>query len=238
MGLKPFIALLPGNTLPIPSLLLSGTGDMAGHTRIQLDITPLLDGAFRHASEAGFRLIVFVGYLAHAGQVAVIARALRKNAALIESVVVDPICGDNGRRYVAEELVAAWPALLELADWALPNVTEVRILSGEEAGSGIGRLKARFPRTRWIVTGDVSRESEITTYYHDVGSCQSFSHWRVPGHWNGTGDLFAAAWCRSFFFRKEPVAEAIGNAAWTVARSLTSRSSGQEQDIHRFLIQA
>ncbi|KAF3762541.1 Ribokinase-like protein, partial [Cryphonectria parasitica EP155] len=46
--------------------------------------------------------------------------------------VLDPVMGDNGRLYVAQDVVPAYKSLLPHADLILPNQFEAELLSGVE----------------------------------------------------------------------------------------------------------
>ncbi|KAI0483235.1 Ribokinase-like protein [Xylariaceae sp. FL0804] len=61
-----------------------------------------------------------------------VARDLRAGAASSSSFfwVLDPVMGDNGRLYVAEDVVPAYRGLIPHADLILPNQFEAELLSG------------------------------------------------------------------------------------------------------------
>jgi pyridoxal/pyridoxine/pyridoxamine kinase len=224
VGLKAFIAELGEAAVVVPSLLLTGPGNMAGCRRFDYDFAGMLDGALAAVGARNERAALFVGYLAHESQVATIEAAIERHAATIESVVVDPVCGDNDRAYVSPALIAAWPRLLARADWALPNATEITLLTGLELGAGAAALRERYSRLRLIVTG-VSRENEIATLlYAEDGTLQEHNQPRIPGQFGGTGDLFAAVWMREFFLHGMSAAQAIATANATVLARLQARA--------------
>jgi pyridoxine kinase len=222
VGLKPFIAELGRAAVAVPSLLLTGPGNMPGCRRFDYDFTGMLDGALAAVAERGERAVVVVGYLTREEQVAMIEQALVRHASAIDAVVVDPVCGDAGRAYVSADLIAAWPRLLAIADWALPNVTEVTLLTGLEAEAGVAALRNRYPRMQLIVTG-VSRESGIATIlYANDGSTEEHVQPQVVGQFSGTGDLFAAVWMREVFVHRTSPAQAMAVASSTVLARLRS----------------
>lgn len=70
--------------------------------------------------------------------VGVIARELRLRSEMSPGSffwALDPVMGDQGKLYVAEEEVAAYKGLVREADLVLPNQFELELLVGEEAGS-------------------------------------------------------------------------------------------------------
>lgn len=221
VGLKPFLSVLGDAVIPVPSLLLTGPGNMPGCRRLDYDFESMLDGALQAAADDGERLVVFVGYLARAGQVETIRALLTRHRAAVSCIVVDPVSGDNGRPYVAPELLAAWPALLAEAAWALPNLTEVELLTNRKGDAAVDAFRERFPALRLVVTGWPAGDG-IETRLYDNGESARHRQRRVAGHHNGTGDLFAAVWMREVFLRGAAPAEAMVGAARLVAARLRS----------------
>lgn len=220
VGLKAFVAELGEAVVAVPSLLLTGPGNMPGCRRFDYDFAGMLDGALAAVSARNERAVLFVGYLAHEGQVAVIEAAIERHVTILDAVVIDPVSGDNDRAYVSPALIAAWPRLLARADWALPNATEVALLTGLQRDAGVAALRARYPRLRLIVTG-ISRENEIATqFYGEDGASQEHLQPRVGGSFSGTGDLFAAVWMREFFVRGASATQAIAAASAAVLARL------------------
>ena len=221
VGLRPFLSVLGEAVIPVPSLLLTGPGNMTGCRRLDYDFESMLEGTLQAAANGGERLIVFIGYLATAAQVETIRNALVRHRAAVSCVVVDPVCGDNGRPYVAPELLASWPAMLTEASWALPNLTEIELLTNRKGDSAVDAFRERFPTLRFVVTGWPAGD-EIETRLYDNGESASHRQPRVAGNHNGTGDLFAAVWMREAFLRGAPPAEAMVGAAQIVAAKLRS----------------
>lgn len=224
VGLKPFVALLGEVVLPVPSLLLTGPGNMPGCRRFPCDLAPMLDGTLAAVAARGGHVVLFVGYLADAAQVAAVETALAKHAAAISTLVVDPVGGDDGRAYVSPALIAAWPRLLARADWALPNATEVGLLAGTPGEAGIAALRAAHPRLNLVVTGVPAGNDIATTLIAADGARSEHRRPRIGGHVSGTGDLFAAAWLRGVFVRGEEPAAAMAAAAETVARAIPTET--------------
>ncbi|KAI0442087.1 Ribokinase-like protein [Xylaria telfairii] len=80
--------------------------------------------------------IMLSGYVPGAAGVEAVGRIameLKANAALRPGSffwVLDPVMGDNGKIYVAEDVVPAYRSLLHHADLILPNQFEAELLSG------------------------------------------------------------------------------------------------------------
>jgi pyridoxal/pyridoxine/pyridoxamine kinase len=230
VGLKAFITVLGESLVAVPSLLLTGPGNMPGCRRLDYDFAGMLDGALAAVAACGETAWVFVGYLAGEAQVGIVAQALERHADAVEGLVVDPICGDNGRAYVAPGLIAAWPQLLARADWALPNFTELELLTGQCGDEAVGALRARHPRLGLVVTSWPAAGGVGTRLYGAAGASAEHVQPRVAGGGNGTGDLFAAVWLHEVLQLGARPEIAVGTAAAAVVRALQmggARGSGE-----------
>ena len=226
VGLKAFLARLGEAALPVPSLLLTGPGNMPGCRRFEYDFAAMLDGTLAAVAARSERVVVFVGYLANAGQVAIVEELLDRHCGVVSAVVVDPVSGDDGRAYVSAELIAAWPRLLARATWALPNLTEVELFTGQKGEAAVAALRARWPELKLIVTGWPAGEDVVTRLYDGPGEGGEHRQARVAGSPSGTGDLFAAEWMREVFLRGAMPAVAMARAAEAVARALRAGGVG------------
>lgn len=230
VGLKPFLSVWGGAVAPVPSLLLTGPGDMPGCRRFDTDVAGMLDGTLTAAAERGEHPAVFVGYLASAVQVDAICSVLDRHEGRIGGLIVDPVSGDHGRAYVARDLIAAWPRLLERAVVALPNVTEVELLAEAAGDDGVEVLRTRFPRLRLIVTGWTEGDHTATRYYHPDGDVSVHAQRTVPAPWQGAGDLFAALWTYHTMVQGDSPALAMRAAAAGVGEALRARAQSRRFD--------
>mgnify|MGYP003893176833 CR=1 FL=1 len=171
----------------------------------------LLDSTLAAVAARGERAVVLVGYLANAGQVAVLEELLERHRGAVSAVVVDPVSGDDGRAYVGADLVAAWPRLLARATWALPNLTEVELFTGRTGEAGVAALRGWWPELKLIVTGWPAGDDVVTRLYDGPGEGVEHRQARVAGRPSGTGDLFAAEWMREVFLRGTPPAAAMAS---------------------------
>ncbi|KXT07650.1 hypothetical protein AC578_10189 [Pseudocercospora eumusae] len=126
--------------------------------------------------------------------------------------ILDPVMGDNGRIYVAEDCVDAYKALLKDADLILPNLFEAELLSGERIsdlqgmGKAIGKLHREFgvpnvvvtsirlPETSPVEEGEEAMLSVIGSTATSQGNPRFFRITlpALPVFFSGTGDMFAA----------------------------------------------
>ncbi|KAI8948927.1 Ribokinase-like protein [Xylaria longipes] len=98
------------------------------------EITDLWDGLKQsHLDSFDMMLSGYVPGAAGVEAVGQIAMELKTNAASKPGSffwVLDPVMGDNGKIYVAEDVVPAYRSLIHLADLILPNQFEAELLSG------------------------------------------------------------------------------------------------------------
>lgn len=112
--------------------------------------------------------------------------------------VVDPVMGDHGKCYsgIGEAHVAAVKHLCKKAHVLLPNITEACLLTGisyrEIGDEGYYRsllegLRSLAPHV--VLTG-VALQEGMTGVMTDSGFV--YQRQALPGHFHGTGDIFAA----------------------------------------------
>ncbi|KAI0191855.1 Ribokinase-like protein [Xylaria flabelliformis] len=98
------------------------------------EITDLWDGLKQsHLDDFDMMLSGYVPGAAGVEAVGRIAMELKANAASKPGSffwVLDPVMGDNGKIYVAEDVVPAYQSLIHHADLILPNQFEAELLSG------------------------------------------------------------------------------------------------------------
>jgi pyridoxine kinase len=129
--------------------------------------------------------------------------------------ILDPVMGDQGRLYVADEIVPAYQQLVREADLILPNQFEAELLSGVKIGSlsgvanAVRTLHAVHGTSHVVVTsvgfapsgneeGEQQQQSGMLTVVgsskRQDGSARLFKI-EVPKlacFFSGTGDMFAA----------------------------------------------
>lgn len=215
-SLKASISILGSAVLPVPSLILSGLTNLPGIVKTQVPFQELLYGSLDLAKIRNQKLILYIGYLGSTEQVKIIERAITDYRDIIREIVVDPVTGDHGRLYVPEEILESWPRLLSLADWALPNITEVCIYSGLEPSASIEEhiqaFRERFTELSSIVTSLPCKEGICLELYHQ---CELFrhTHRKLTKNYGGSGDSFAADFIKGYYFLKLSARDAMVRAA-------------------------
>jgi len=230
-GLKNIISVLGTRVLPVPSLLISGLGNMPGHQRFDIPFAELLQQTFLMAEKEDFSLILYTGYLQQAKQVDDIIRMIERYRTRIAAVVVDPVCGDNGRAYVDPSIIERLRHLLQLADWALPNLTELGLLLDQPGEGSLEELtqafRERYPQLKWVITGILEQDS-IANYLYDGHRATIIPHSLVNSRYSGTGDVFAPLFLDFHFFRQLPANQSVARAGEAMFRIIQmSAKSGK-----------
>lgn len=140
---------------------------------------------------------IAIGYMANAAQTDVVAEwvASRKRRAPDLLVSVDPILGDGGALYVAEDVaLAARERLLPLGDIVTPNLFELEWLAGQpirNEADAIAALRDLAPSEAIVTTAPTApgRAANLLVTARAAWIAGTARLDRAP---NGTGDLFAA----------------------------------------------
>ncbi len=142
---------------------------------------------------------VLSGYLGDPSQVEPVARLVEATRAANPDAmyVLDPVSGDNGRLYVAEEQAALIASrLLPLADVVTPNPFELSLLANcPVPDDNIGLVKAarQLGVTQTLVTSAHPMKSgSIANLLIEERSVLLAEHPLLSGPPNGLGDLTAA----------------------------------------------
>ncbi|KAL0938907.1 pyridoxine kinase [Colletotrichum truncatum] len=123
--------------------------------------------------------------------------------------VLDPVMGDNGKLYVAEEVVPAYQSLIEHADLILPNQFEAELLSGvkitdmESLQSAIRALHSKYRIPHIVITSvTFTAPDHPPSHLSVVGSTMNPETGEprlfkivfpaIDAYFSGTGDMFAA----------------------------------------------
>ncbi|MEZ4773658.1 MAG: bifunctional hydroxymethylpyrimidine kinase/phosphomethylpyrimidine kinase [Bacteroidia bacterium] len=231
-SLKAIVSLLGTRVLPVPSLFLSGLTNIPDIVKAETHLSEILESTFAISRAREEKLIVYVGYLGDKDQVKLIRKLIEANRDIIKNIVVDPVSGDHGKMYVPQAVVDAWPGLLEIADWALPNYTELTLLSGAGASATeeehLQAFREKFPSLSYIVTS-MPHPDQLKLLLHHNGIAQQYLHKKESVNYSGTGDIFAAHFIMSYFFRRQSPFQAMRMASeathTVIRRSIELRSN-------------
>ncbi|KXH49090.1 pyridoxal kinase [Colletotrichum simmondsii] len=149
--------------------------------------------------------------------------------------VLDPVMGDNGKVYVAEEVVPAYQSLVEHADLILPNQFEAELLSGvkitdmQTLQTAIRALHTKYRIPHVVITSvSLASPDHPPSHLSVVGSSMSPSTGEprlfkivfpaIDAYFSGTGDMFAAL-----------MTVRMREAVIAASASASANSEGQQQ---------
>lgn len=221
--------------LALPTALISNTLNLGVHAA--LDTTDYLLESLNAWEEIGLAWdAVHIGYIASSAQAKAlcpIADAQRKQRRFL---VLDPILGDNGRRYhsISDDQMEGMKLLMAHADLITPNLTEAALLSGfsyEEAlcgaenkrmldglgGNGARSVLITSARTKDGAHAMIGFDAETQEYFE-------IPYEQLPGSRGGTGDLFSAVLLQLLMVRM-PLGDAAQFAGYAVAGELRKEVS-------------
>lgn len=223
----------------LPSALLSTHGAYPGY--VLEPQTAFVERAWAHLETLGLKwAAVAFGFVGHRDQFPLFERMADAVKAQGGLVLVDPILGDNGRRYglFGEDYVPAFRSLASRADVLTPNLTEAALLLGEDPS----RVPSPDELPRWLrALGDLGPSKVVLTsapfadpqitgvawFDGATGRTGTLGHRRVGQGVPGTGDALAARLVARLA-RGEAFGPALGRAVKaTLADLRRSRSTGR-----------
>jgi len=192
------------DTSVLPTAVLSThTGEFSGYTFRDLteDIAPIS----RHWQELGIVFdAMYSGYLGSYEQIDLITDVFDTFKTKENIIMVDPVMGDNGRLYSAytPDMAEGMVKLCKKADIIVPNLTEAAFLLNEDysRNCGVSHIESILKKLSetgakiTVLTGVSFEENKIGAAGYDsvTGKIHYFFCGRVPGHFHGTGDVFAS----------------------------------------------
>lgn len=183
----------------LPTAMLSGHFASLPEVSI-LDLTEQMKQGARNWETGGLTFdAVFSGYLASPEQAYLVKQFAETFSC---PLIADPAMGDRGRLYrgFGEAQVAAMRELCAAADVVLPNVTEACFMQGkayreQQSEAFLRELlqgMAAFGPKQVILTGVSLSEGQVGIACMENGEVRILQREKTPGHFNGTGDLFAS----------------------------------------------
>lgn len=180
--------------LMLPTALISNTLNLGMHE--SLDTTDYLLRSLETWEKLGLRYdMAYIGYITGVEQARALAAVADGLRARGVKVIVDPILGDNGRKYnsVSQEQAEGMKLLCRHADLITPNLTEACLLLDEDYseadGEGLAGRLARYG-CGVLITSAKAADGRCAMIGFDRGETLEIPFERVPGHHWGTGDLF------------------------------------------------
>ena len=198
----PVISCMGVECAMLPTALLSGHFAALPEVSV-LDLTDRMAVITDQWARGGVAFDgILSGYLGSAAQVEEVLRFVTRFRGARTVFVGDPAMADRGRLYkgFGPDHVASMKRLCATADVTLPNVTEACLMLGaryrevhdqpyaEKLARGMLDLGAKAV----VLTGICMEDGSVGIACCDGGDVTVMRRPRVPGHYNGTGDIFSA----------------------------------------------
>lgn len=198
------------------------------------DMTERMDAYLHDWQATGLEFSAIAsGYLASERQIDYVRRFAE---AFPTMLFVDPVMGDYGKLYPSfrREVAEGLRALLPIADYLAPNLTEACVLADhaydpEMSEDEISALAHSLvtKKTRGLVITGVPREGRLVNYVYVPGSpLEKISTEKIGPDRSGTGDVFASVILGGLVNGK-PLADAVRTAVSFVSHAVTQAEKMQ-----------
>ena len=213
----------------LPTVLLAsrpGLGRLVRHEVPAADLAAMLSALESDGCWASLDAVL-AGYFPSAQAVTVAAEAIQRIRQTRPGipVLVDPILGDDGRLYIAQETAEAIRReLLPLATVATPNRFELEWLTGGpiDGPAGLTDAARRLGPETVVVTSAVEARDTVSTLLVTRAEAVERPSPRRPGIPNGAGDLFAGLFLGRLLAGRKPAAAALDAALADLDRVLAA----------------
>lgn len=209
--------------LMLPTALISNTLNLGRHEA--LDTTDYLLRSLEAWEALGMRYdLAYIGYITGLEQASRLVPVVQRLREMGVPVVLDPILGDNGKRYnsVSDGQLEGMRLLCRHADLITPNMTEACLLPGEayspEKGAALAARLGNMGCSVLITSAETADGRPAMIGSH-AGKEFEIPFERVPGHKWGTGDLFTGLLIDGMLAGKH-IRDAAREAGEAVARQL------------------
>ena len=204
-----------------------------------------LENALKMLNEQGKCEILHCGFFGSAKQIHLLESLLEKKEISPNVLFVDPVIGDDGFAYVGEDIVKAYPSLLNHAHIITPNLFEFEVLSGKKISSSKDLIPAAdkiFSASQNLETIIVtsapadSRMASICILERGERASQMFTLKSMGKGYSGTGDMFSSLCCGHYATGYEWImaAKMALIQTWLVV-SLSRREGKKEIAIQEYL---
>lgn len=200
----PVISAMGFQVNPFPTAIFSNNLTYGDYTFT--DFTPHMKEFMDKWQQLGFTYdAIYSGFLADAGQIAIVLDAIQRFAKEDTLVVVDPAMADDGKLYptFTPDIVTEMKKLIAKATVITPNYTEACLLADQPYSTDVPstktmlglcqKLAAKGPQ-RLVITSVPAQDQAIKVVSYDA-STASFDEYvidRIPFSTCGTGDLFTS----------------------------------------------
>lgn len=171
------------------------------------DFTPQMKAFMEQWQKLGFTYdAIYSGFLADAGQIAIVLEAIERFAKKDTLVIVDPAMADDGKLYptFSPDIVKEMRKLIAKASVITPNYTEACLLAGvpyqdkitnHQSIVDLAKKLSQMGPQRVVITsvpGQQDQTITVVSYDAHTASFDEYTVDRIPFSTCGTGDLFTS----------------------------------------------
>lgn len=218
--------------LGLPTITLSnhpGHGQPAGFRTSAEDMARMLAALEALGAFSGLDAVM-TGYFASAGQVEEVAKLLDRID--VPFLLTDPVMGDHGRLYVAEDVASAIAKhLVPRATCLAPNGFELARLSGitvTDETSAIAAARA-LGRPEVLATSIPADGGRLSTLLITSDEVHTVTTQRIDGVPNGTGDFLSGLYLAARLVL--PPKDAFAHSMKTLSRAIALSAGSRVLDV-------
>ncbi len=219
----PVISAMGIQVCPLPTAVLSTQTLYSDYKMV--DLTHKIAEFGNHWHSMGLKFdSIFSGFLASKEQVSLVIDFIKKFKTEDNLVVVDPVMGDDGKRFgmFGDEFVAEMRSLVAAADMITPNFTEAGLLLDhkDELTTGDVETAKKWARelAEWgiktvVITSVPTTDGQLCTMAYDRDTKEYYFSYckKYPVRYSGTGDTYTSVLVGSML-RGEGIARAMDRA--------------------------
>ncbi len=218
-GLKIFQEILQDKLIPVPCAIYSTYASRPECVNNSSKLEDLLQGIIASIKPQGIKVVLHVGFLHTTDQHKHIISFIEQLREQLEVIIIDPVCGDHGKLYIASKLLPSWIALLEYADIAFPNAFEYQTLCDQ----GI----KEWPPTTVITS--YSNKAFFGLKIIKNNEIQEIGHELIAGTIGGTGDTLVAQFIKAHYLLAYDFEESLHMAIEATLKFIKNSTQSQYQ---------
>lgn len=198
----PILSYLKFDIFNLPTALISNTLDYGLFN--MLNTTEYMQNTLEVWKKLSFSFdAICTGFIVSEKQASIVYQYCKEQQKAGTSIFVDPIMGDNGKRYngITDESISYMKQLCSIADIIVPNITEACFLSGydvkpiyssEEIVEIANQLHALGAKSIIITSSNINQKMFTVVKRSSKDPCVFLPYEELPVRFPGTGDIFMA----------------------------------------------
>ncbi len=225
-GLKTMTGKLADKIIPVPTAIFSATTNYKDSIRTQVEFEPLLKSSFQICESLNNEVILFCGYFSGTEQIEITKQMYQEYQHIIKGVVIDPIMGDHGKMYVEKNICHRIIELFPMADFIIPNTTEVNIIIDLLYKNRIVDndhkpyyIIDRYPDLGILISSTIE-QNKIGVVFHSKDLQYKALTKKIDKKFAGTGDLLDALFIDNLYFKGHNIKKSVEESVRSLYKEL------------------